>query len=363
MNNTRRTFLKKIAAAGAVTAINGITLAQDKKQTPPTPPHPSSLPKWRGFNLLEMFTMRSSGDFREDDFKWIRDWGFNFVRLPMCYRLWIKDGDDYKIHEPMLEKLDRAVDLGQKYGIHVSLNFHRGPGYSVNREFTEPHNLWKDKSALDAFCFHWQLMAKRYKSIPPQKLSFNLINEPPYEKQPDKMTRPDHERVVTETTKVIRNISPDRIIIADGIHWAQHPLPELVKLKIEQSTRAYSPSEISHYKASWVNRNEWPQPEWPGHGWDKNRLQEFYKPWADLKEKGILVHCGEGGTYNKTPHHVTIAWLTDVLQVLKSFDIGLALWNLRGSFGILDSRRKDVEYEDFHGHKLDRKMLTLLQKS
>jgi len=53
--------------------------------------------------------MRSKGDFQEDDFRWMRDWGFDFIRLPMCYRLWIKDGDDYKIHEPMLERLDRAV--------------------------------------------------------------------------------------------------------------------------------------------------------------------------------------------------------------------------------------------------------------
>ena len=38
------------------------------------------------------------------------------------------------------------------------------------------------------------------------------------------------------------------------------------------------------------------------------------------------------------------------------------MWNFRGSFGILDSDRKDVQYEDFNGHKLDRKMLELLQK-
>ncbi len=36
--------------------------------------------------------------------------------------------------------------------------------------------------------------------------------------------------------------------------------------------------------------------------------------------------------------------------------------NFRGSFGILDSSRADVGYEDFHGHKLDRKMLELLER-
>jgi endoglucanase len=34
---------------------------------------------------------------------------------------------------------------------------------------------------------------------------------------------------------------------------------------------------------------------------------------------------------------------------------------LRGSFGVLDSGRTDVQYEDFRGHKLDREMLKVLQ--
>jgi hypothetical protein len=42
---------------------------------------------------------------------------------------------------------------------------------------------------------------------------------------------------------------------------------------------------------------------------------------------------------------------------------GFALWQLRGTFGVLDSGRKDVQYEDFKNHKLDRKMLELLRAS
>jgi len=41
---------------------------------------------------------------------------------------------------------------------------------------------------------------------------------------------------------------------------------------------------------------------------------------------------------------------------------GWALWNLRGSFGIVDSGRADVQYEDFKGRKLDRKFLDLLRE-
>lgn len=51
--------------------------------------------------------------------------------------------------------------------------------------------------------------------------------------------------------------------------------------------------------------------------------------------------CGEGGTHNKTPHPVLPAWLRDVMAVLKGLNIGYAVWNFRGSFGVMDSRRAD----------------------
>ena len=54
--------------------------------------------------------------------------------------------------------------------------------------------------------------------------------------------------------------------------------------------------------------------------------------------------------------------LEDYLRLWKERNMGWAMWNLRGSFGILDSERADVEYEEFRGHKLDRKMLDLLRK-
>ncbi len=38
-------------------------------------------------------------------------------------------------------------------------------------------------------------------------------------------------------------------------------------------------------------------------------------------------------------------------------------WNLDGTFGILDTTRTDCEFEDFHGHKLDRKALELLMRN
>ena len=40
---------------------------------------------------------------------------------------------------------------------------------------------------------------------------------------------------------------------------------------------------------------------------------------------------------------------------------GWAMWNFRGDFGPLDSKRSDVPYETFHGHQLDRAMLEMIR--
>ncbi|MDD3546038.1 MAG: glycoside hydrolase, partial [Kiritimatiellae bacterium] len=71
---------------------------------------------------------------------------------------------------------------------------------------------------------------------------------------------------------------------------------------------------------------------------------------------------GEFGAFNHTPHDIVLAWMEDNLKLWREHGLGWALWNFRGAFGILDSGRADVQYEDFHGHKLDRKMLNLLLK-
>ena len=330
------------------------------------------LPRWRGFNLLELFSRdgpedRRSGAFREDDFRWIADWGFDFVRIPMDYQLWT-DGDDiYQVREATLEQIDRVVRLGERYGLHVSLNFHAAPSYCINPK-PEPFNLWRDQAALEAFCFHWALFAERYRGIPAERLSFDLVNEPRIPSASG--SRADHERVIRAATAAIREIDPARLVIADGIEVGRTPVPELADLGVAQSCRGYQPAGVSHYRAGWVAGSEtWPPPTWPqpashpGGQWDRGSLEAHYAPWAELARQGIGVHCGEAGAYRHTPHAVVLGWLSDVLDILTAHGIGYALWNFRGPFGILDSEREDVDYEDWHGHTLDRALLALLQRS
>jgi hypothetical protein len=90
--------------------------------------------------------------------------------------------------------------------------------------------------------------------------------------------------------------------------------------------------------------------------------KETIEPWKEVVDAGIFVMVGEFGAFSHTPHDVVLPWLEDSLKNWQKMNWGWALWNFRGGFGIMDSGRKDVPYEDFNGHKLDRKMLELLRR-
>jgi aryl-phospho-beta-D-glucosidase BglC (GH1 family) len=81
----RRLFLRNTSMAAAAVTLTGthglpeISVAKENK-----------LPRWKGFNLLDLFSPTpprnpGSNNTTEDDLKWMSDWGFDFVRIPMAY--------------------------------------------------------------------------------------------------------------------------------------------------------------------------------------------------------------------------------------------------------------------------------------
>ena len=98
---TRREMLALGLGAAASTFLTKTTEAAPKEPNAT----PSHLPRWRGFNLLEKFTLDGNAPYQESDFDMIARWGFNFVRLPTDYRIWTKGPGQYD--EAML-KTDRS---------------------------------------------------------------------------------------------------------------------------------------------------------------------------------------------------------------------------------------------------------------
>lgn len=346
----------------------------------------NKLPKWKGFNLLDFFSPNpkpSSHPTTEEHFKWMRDWGFDFIRIPMAYPYYlsinrsknITPADVYKISSEAVDRIEKLVLTAHKYNMHASLSLHRAPGYCVNAGFNEPYNLWTDEEAQKAFNFHWGMWAKKFKNVSSQKVSFDLLNEPSMrEDMNDQHSKRSavpgdvYRKVAKAAAEAIRQENPNHLVIADGNNVGNTVIPELIDLNIAQSCRGYNPGIISHYQAPWANKDmaNLPEPKWPGQVGDKylsrQMLQDYYKPWIELTKQGVGVHCGECGSWKRTPHNVFLAWFNDMAGILSENNIGFAVWNFIGDFGVLDSGRTDVAYEDWYGHKLDRKFLELLKK-
>ncbi len=234
-------------------------------QTFPYPrplPEPAAekLPRWRGFNLLYKFNAQSAPTpehVMEEDFRLIASLGFNFVRLPLDYRGWIVGGDWERIDEAKLVEIDRIVALGGKYGVHVALNFHRAPGYTVAKP-AESRSLWTEAEAQRVCALHWAEFARRYRGIPSARLSFNLFNEPAG------VTEAGYVAVVRQMAEAIRREDPERLILCDGLDYGNAPPLGLRALHVGLMTRGYRPMNISHFRANWITGSDrWATPDWP----------------------------------------------------------------------------------------------------
>lgn len=381
----RRSVLKGIAGLAALSALPAdaaLCATADSART--------VNPRWYGFNLLEYFSTdpdwmkhfpyENNGMFREDDFRWMRDWGFNWARLPMDYRFWTDTRDLTKIDEGKVEPIDRAVRLGEKYGVHVNISLHRAPGECIldgmDQKLVgihiveEPASVYRDQRMLDGFIHQWQFFAKRYKGLLSTRVSFNLVNEPDDKGAKDEATgRSNYARVARQAIDAIGTIDPQRLITSDGYPGGGAPVQELFSTHVLQSPHDYWPFQLTHYRVPWARpmSDQVPVPTWPLKDKEGNIIasreikEERFQPLKEFAVPGVPIHFGEMGCGGRTPPETVYAWFNDTLELMKELKAGWALWNLRGQFGILDTGRPGTEFKDFHGHQLDYKLLALLK--
>ncbi len=375
----RRIFLKTTALATTAVVVGGVSACSSKQQAQQT--GDIGTRNWRGFNNTNTFPRDwATTPLNEWNFEFMAENGFNFMRLPLNYWNWVdveRDGrtikriDWYKLNDDALKYLDKMVAAGKQYGIHINLCMHRIPGYCVNGADLEPYQLYDENpenynKALDAAAFHWKMFAERYKGIPNEEISFDLFNEPPFFG-----TEERYNLIARRLVKEIRDVDPNRTIVADGLQIGQMPIESLVDLNLIQSTRGYQPKMVSHYKATWVPENEFEsfkEPTWPmtddaGNLWDKAMLKKkSIDPWKVVTDKGVKVHVGEWGVLNTVPQDVTLKFMEDYLALWKEAGWGWSIWGISGGFGVVDAERPGIVLEDYKGKKINRPMLELLKR-
>jgi endoglucanase len=141
----------------------------------------------------------------------------------------------------------------------------------------------------------------------------------------------------------------------------------------------YKPFDITHHGAPWVAPTT-AEPVWPlrtdlasalrdGYvplpgettaTWDDAALERVLQPWFDIVDAGGAVHVGEMGAYSAAPAPARAAWLSSALRVLSARNIGWALWNLRGPFGLADTERGTRTSDPREPLRFDRDLLAVV---
>ncbi len=323
-----------------------------------------------GFNFQWMYAFEwQKGKPRSPDFKaldFLAAEGFDFVRIPTDYRFWTKGHDYLHPDESIIEYLDRYLEACSERGIQLCLNLHRAPGYCINRNDIEKHNLWRDAEAQEGFSFLWGYFSKRYKGVSSAKLSFDLVNEPPSVGDHG-MTREIHSSVMRSAMAAIRAEDPEREIVIDGLGGGNIAMPELADSGAIHSTRGYQPMALTHYRAGWceavagIPSPVYPGTEWEGRTWDRETIRAHYDPWREVETKGVAIHVGEFGCFNTVSEASALRWLDDILSLFAEFGWGYSLWNFEGAFGIIGHDRPGAKFEPYRGFMVDRAMLEIYE--
>ena len=184
--------------------------------------------KWRGLNKLNLFNYEhpqpnyDDGGLppRESDFILIRKMGFNLMRVVVDYK-YIYNAETESFNMQYIEWIDQFLEYGQKHRVHISINLHSAPGFSVigNKDpFVLFHEEDIPNSGRPHFIRIWTFLAERYKDISNTFVDFNLLNEPDanvihyyHSGEP----AANYLSLLSETINAIREITPDRLIVLD----------------------------------------------------------------------------------------------------------------------------------------------------
>ena len=146
--------------------------------------------------------------------------GFSHVRLQLCAD-WILDLWCKGLHQSKPQVIKTVRKLINETDLHIVLVFYgyratKGPKGKIVTKLSAA--LEDDAEVQQKFIDTWGEFAKQFSDIKPNRLSFNLLNEPEFE-LPNISNRKleKWESLAIKTIKEIRKHSPDRVIIYEGI--------------------------------------------------------------------------------------------------------------------------------------------------
>jgi endoglucanase len=289
---------------------------------------------------------------REKMFSEVAKAGFKTVRIPINFGAWASLDKPYRWeNKDGLKTADLFVKWALANGLNAIIDLHH----------VEFDGKVKDAATTERIVWLWREIAERYKNTNPEKVFFELRNEP------HDIKAEDWRAQAQEIIKAVRAIAPNHTLIVGFHDWNSRAA--LIDSKpfndsnIIYTFHFYDPFIFTHQGATWSSeglpelkgvqfpaRNEIKVPETAKGKWIENQIKSYQidsqpqKMFADLKaakdwsvQNNVPIFLGEFGSFGKQPtmedrcrHAETI------YTALGKLSIPSAWWEWDGGFNMFE---------------------------
>jgi aryl-phospho-beta-D-glucosidase BglC (GH1 family) len=293
------------------------------------------------------------------DMALIKDMGFDHVRFTLNCDPMFHRGQADRIPPEYLAMVDSAVKMILDHGLAVIIDIHPESDFK--------QKLASDDSFVEQFADYWRALARHYSSLDPNKVFFEILNEPEFKDRYRWMG------VQARLARAIREGAPKHTIIATGANWSSSNellfLEPLHDPSVIYNFHFYDPHIFTHQGATWTTNfqhylsglpypstfenvraateqipdavNRQAVERYGLDQWNAARIDgEIAEVAAWGQRWNVPLTCNEFGVYRQTANSADrAAWLHDVRTALEKYNIGWTMWDYAGGFSVVN--RKD----------------------
>ncbi|HJQ34896.1 MAG TPA: cellulase family glycosylhydrolase [Pyrinomonadaceae bacterium] len=231
-----------------------------------------------------------------EDIRFIKRAGFNSVRVPFNYRLFVSEGEPQRLEGPGYELLDRVVGWCRREGLLVVLDMHAAPGGqtgdNIDDSFGYPF-LYESEESQELTVRVWQKLAARY-AAEPTVLGYDLLNEPIAHYFDAAHFNPKLEPLYRRIVKGIRAVDKNHVIFLGGAQW-------------DTNFKVFGPP------------------------FDDKLAYTFHKYWFEVKQEAVQEYVDFSTKYDVPiwmgeSGENTDEWITSFRGLLERNQIGWCFW-------------------------------------
>jgi len=231
-----------------------------------------------------------------EDIRFLKQSGFNSIRVPFNYRLFVSENEPAKLDGEGYKLLDRIVGWCRQEGLFVVLDMHAAPGGQTGDNIDDSWGypfLFESSESQQLTVDIWRKIAARYRDEP-IVIGYDLLNEPIATHFNAATFNPKLEPLYRKIVSGIREVDKNHIIFLGGAQW-------------DTNFKIFGPPFDN--KLAYTFHKYW---------MDVNK--EAIKEYVDFRDKyNVPIWMGESGEN-------TDEWIASFRSLLEQNEIGWCFW-------------------------------------